>query len=86
MMKKGSVLLVALLLSLPGCKKGAKQDDSKKNKKMAQRGDLFTRVNMPLAEEDLVDAGDDVKGLMLDELDEFVAFTDGDKDGSQFCY
>ncbi len=87
MMKKGSVLLIALLLSLPGCKKGAKQgDQSKKNKKMAQRGDLFSRVNMPLADDDLQDADDNIKGLMLDDLDDFVAFTDGQEGDSQGSY
>ena len=87
MMKKGSVLLIALLLSLPGCKKGVKQgDQSKKNKKMAHRGNIFSRVNMPLADDDLLDADDSIKGLMLDDLDEFVAFTDGQEGEGNYSW
>lgn len=79
-MKKGLILTLALLLSLPGCgKKKAESTKTKKNTKMSQQLDLFSSVNIPLSEQaDAVDTQDDSKVLSFfdEESEEFTSIDD----------
>lgn len=76
MIKKGSFLLLALLVSLPACgpKKGQKADMGKKTKKMAQ-SDEFSSVNMALADEDDLEIDESMRSFFND-MQEFVSFAE----------
>ena len=84
MVKKGSFLLLALLVSLPGCfgRKDKKADSSKKSKKMAQNGE-FSSVNMALADGDM--EIDESMRSFFNDMEEFVSFAEqnGDFDLAQ---
>lgn len=83
MMKKSLHLLaLALILSLPSCKKDKKGDKSKTPQKMALGSGQFSPVNMPLADgEDVAPADESVKSFFDRDMDEFVAFSDADDMG-----
>ena len=74
-MKKGFMLLIVFLFSLPGCWGRCKKSDSKKTKKMAQRTDVFSRVDIPLAEDSLLEADDaSVRSFYDDDMQDFMTF------------
>lgn len=75
MIKKGSFLLLALLVSLPACgpKKGQKADMGKKNNKMAQT-DEFSAVDMELADAEL--ELDESMRSFFNDMQEFVNFAE----------
>lgn len=78
-----SVLSIVLLFSLPGCgKKSKKMEEPSKAKQMGKRADLFSRVDMPLAEDDLQAADDSMRSLFDSDLDDFIAFDDSDFDSA----
>ncbi len=83
MIKKGSILLLALLVLAPGCfknRKGAKAEHPKKTKKVAQIDD-FSQENMPLVDaSDDLEIDDSVRQFFDDYEKEFVAFSDQDDD------
>lgn len=75
MVKKGSALVVlALLLSLPGCGKRKKKIDRKsKTEQMAKRTDVFSQVEIPLAQaHDMKDSDTSVVSFFDEGLNEFV--------------
>ncbi len=69
MIKKGSVLLLALLLSLPGCQRKDRKMEGRRGREVAHKSDDFKTVNLALADKDLaVDESmrsffDDMKNL-----------------------
>jgi outer membrane protein OmpA-like peptidoglycan-associated protein len=75
MVKKGSFLLLALLVSLPGCfgRKDKKADS--RSKKMAQNGE-FSSVNMALADGEM----DESMRSFFNDMEEFVSFAEQNGD------
>ncbi len=78
MIKKGSVLLLVLLICLPGCRKERKEDRGygKRGRNMAQKTDDFNTPNLALADKDL-DVDETTKALFNNEMNEFMSFVEG---------
>lgn len=80
MIKKGSVLLLALLLSLPGCgtRKGAKSDRSKGGRRMAQNAeDLNSNLSVAAGDELEIDPS---MRSFFDDMEEFVEFAENESE------
>ncbi len=74
MIKKGSVLLLVLLVSLPGCaRKEKKADQPKKGRQMTQKADAFKSVNLPLAAGEELEIDESMRSF-FDDMEEFVSF------------
>ena len=84
-MKKGIILTLVMLISLPGCgwrKKSKKKSESKKFA-MVEKVDVFSSVNIPLAHnasnEEAIDVAlydDDVRSFFDEEIGEFESKED----------
>lgn len=77
MVKKELTFLIVFLLSLPACCGWSKKSKSEcpKTKKMAQRTDLFSQVNIPLAEDTILEADDaSVRSFFDDDMQDFMTF------------
>jgi len=83
-MKKGIILTLVMLISLPGCgcrKKSKKKNESQKSA-MAEKIDVFSSVNIPLADDGLneevtdVALDDDVRSFFDVEMSEFESKED----------
>src|SRR5579872_2384432 len=76
MVKKGALLLLVMLLSIPGCgsRKGKKSEP--KTKKTA-----FSRLNMPLAGDEFELADGSVRSFFDEDVNEFAKFAQ-DNDSS----
>lgn len=74
MFKKGSTLLaLALLCSLPACGPRKKKAEKPQNDKTAQRTEVFSQVNIPLAQaEDMQQADESIVSFFDPEAGEFV--------------
>lgn len=81
MIKKESMLLLALLVSLPGCMGRKKSDQGKKGRKMAQSANDLKNANTALAAGDQLDTIDPEMQSFFNDMEEFVSFADeGDID------
>lgn len=77
MIKKGSFLLLVLLVSLPACM-GRKDKKAESSKKMKNQSGEFSSVNMALADEDL-DIDESMRSFFND-MEEFVSFAEQNGD------
>ncbi len=66
-MKKGIILTLIMLISLPGCgRKRSKKKSEPKKSAMAEKVDIFSSVNIPLAHDAL---NEEVTDVALDDTD-----------------
>ena len=75
MVKRGALLLLVMLISIPGCGGRKGKSEPKKTRKMAH-SDAFSRVNMPLASDEIELADDTVRSYFDKDMQEFVTFTE----------
>ncbi len=81
MIKQGSMLLVVLLLSLPGCggSKKVQGERGRKGRMVAKKADDFNTVNLALAEKEGLEVDETTKNF-FNEMNEFVSFVESGDD------